>query len=1449
MLDTRHSKAWRLLSLASCLCIGSNVSAALLNLPDTPIFIGGADPALVQLVMERDNKLFFEAYPSYEDINGDGVLDTRYKPTEIDYFGYFDSNFCYTHTGSYFKASSVTADKKCTENSSSWSGDFLNYTSMTRMDLIRAALYGGNRLIDTSSQTILRRAFVPWANHTWGIEYESETVDGYKISDYSSLSEPQSGRRHHLATNNFPQKNDVPYLRIRRNSKNRIWNWVDTETPQGAGSADQDLILDVEVCAAPFLEGNCKQYPSGIHKPTGILHEYGEDDSMYFSLITGSFENNIQGGVLRKSMESFTNEISSSNGIFNSSDGIVQTLDAIQIPNDFKNVTTFRDCDFLKTRPMQNGECSAWGNPVAEMMYEGLRYLSGAKTPTSSFHNATTASSSMDSKLGLTTAAWDDPFSDTQPYGQCSSAYQLVISDPSPSYDGDQLPGSYFSSFSDSTLGALDVGSIADLISDEEGELPGLKFIGEADGLADRSPSAKTVSTFKTARGQAPEAPHREGSFYASSVAYYGHRNDINASAAGSQNVGNFILALGSPLPTIEVEVGDRQIQIAPFGRTVGGRGGFCSMDVDNFSPTNSIVGFVVEEVSDTSGSFRVSFEDMEQGADNDMDAIVRYTYEVIGNEVELTLTSIEAAGCFYQHLGYSISGTTQDGIYLVVRDADTDASKDVDYEFDVPPGETAGTENWDDGVALPLVSTIRFTPSTTPAAQTLRSPLWYAAKWGGFDDENGDGIPQTNEYDTDGDGGGDGDPDNFFNVTNPSLLVQTLGEVFDAITAQTASLTAASVSGTSLSSDSHIYESSFDTGKWYGELTARVINTDGTLGSSTEWDANEALSKTQPNDRNILTYKPSTGAGIAFRWPKDELAPTETELDIEQLVALSTNAQTSITDVLGSSRLGFVRGENVADFRSRSQLLGDIINSSATLIGPPSYYYPDDWGIDEPETDEPYSAFGAKYATRQRVVYVGANDGMLHAFNAGDLVNGNYTSGDGSEIFAYIPSPVFDNLSELADPDYSHKYFVDATPNTGDVFINDEWQTVLVGALGRGGQGIYALNVTDVDSISEKNAKDVVLWEFTDEDDSHLGYNYTSPLIVRMNNGKWVAVFGNGYNATEGDGFTAPDGKAAIYFVDIETGNLITKLFTSAGSTANPNGINTPTAVDLDNDDIVDYIYTADLLGNVSKFNVTSSNSASWARMGDTLFTTDDDAGGTQPVTTQLAVASHPTGKGVMVYLGTGQYLESSDQYNDGSLHRIYALWDEDPSKSTNLDNSFPGDFLEQSINKELMLSYDTDNDNVDDASAIIRESSRKEIDWSQHAGWYMDLQLGSTLTGEKVIASPVLREGLLLVSTFVPSDDMCGTESSGWLMLLDAASGAMPDSSIDLTGDGEFGSDEELSGIYTLNNPYSPPTVVSAGEDDLILISESDGSGTSTTTLDSDSLSGRVNWRELQP
>ena len=1413
-------------------------NSAVLNLPDLPLFIEGNKSALLQLVLQRSNNLFYEAYPSYEDINSDGVLDITFKPHEIDYYGYFDPHFCYADMGDHLDPVVISPDKKC---AGYWSGDFLNYITMTRMDVLRAALYGGRRIIDTPEQTRLRRAFVPFENHTWGVEYESLDANGYLISDYTPLAQPESGKRHLLATNNI-NLDDVPYLRVRLDVEERIWEWVSKERKQGDGYADIEMEVDVNVCKAGFLEEFCQEYPSGHYKPIGLLHEYGEDDAMYFGLLTGSFENNLQGGVVRQNISSFgDNEVNRTDGTFTYVDGIIKTLDGMQIPNDFHTQTVQSDCGWIADRPFENGECRAWGNPVAEMMYEGLRYFAGEKDPTLEYFT----SGGLDSELGLEPVEWEDPYSASQPYGQCAKAFQLVISDPSPSFDGDQLPGSEFNNSAKPGLLGMHVGDIADFISQNDETVPGLKFVGEVGGENDGAPTPKMVTSLRNVRGISPDAPHRQGSYYSPSVAYFGQTTDLNPDVPGIQNVGNFTLALGSSIPSIDVNVAGKQIKFVPFARTID----FCGRGHD-YKPTNAIVGFDIESIGTDSGSVRVAFEDMEQGADNDMDAVVRYSYQVIGGQVEMTADSIFASGCGVQHLGFSVSGSTNDGVYLVVRDEDTEAAEDSDYLLDVPPGELPNG-NWADGSPLPLTSTFVFTPSETPAADLLVSPLWYAAKWGGFVDTSGDGIAQKSEWDVDD----NNIPDNYFPVTNPAEMVSSMRAAFQQISDAAGSAAAVTASSGSLRTGDKFYRSLFQSGSWSGDLFSQSIDGNGSVMGDIDWSARQQVNEQVANGtREILTYNPQSNRGIPFRYPVDINNRQADDLTAWQITQLRTNPISNGVDNYGSRRLDYIRGADIPGFREREDYLGDIIHASPVVIAAPSVLYPDDWGTGAAENAKPYSEFAKQHRERQRVVYVGANDGMLHAFEAGQVENGAYTAGTGNELFAYIPSPVIANLPELTNPFYNHKNFVDVTPRAGDVFINGEWRTVLIGGLRGGGQGIYALDVTEPDKITEATAEDYVLWEFTDQQDLSLGYTYSSPLIARMANGRWVAILASGYNnslryvgrAERGNG------RASIYIIDIETGALVRKLLSEDascwGTVRTPNGPAEPTAIDLNGDNTVDTIYAGDLYGCVNAFDVSSPIPGQWPP-GVVKHKAVDENGRRLPITTPISVGAHPSGEGVLLYVGTGKYLEPSDQNPNNLRKRIYALWDRmDGSNTKELTRIDNGDMLQQRIVDIEIRDLDTTGDGLADDTAMVRTTSQEEIDWDMHEGWYMDLDFGGTV-GEQIVAAPLLRDGKILFTTHIPSGDECAPLQDGWFMVLDARSGAMlPDPQIDLDGDG-IADDGLAGGASGLVNPFASPTVIGAKTNDVVLSQTADGPELKVTNLFTRFRDGRISWRELEP
>jgi type IV pilus assembly protein PilY1 len=170
-----------------------------------PLFLTAAAQPAVLLNLGRDHKLYYEAYNDATDINGDGVVDTRYTPDDysiningttttvkgIDYFGLFDSYKCYTYSSGKFVPAGATPNKKCT---SQWSGDFLNYVTTTRIDALRKVLYGGKRFIDSSTETVLERNYIPQDAHSFGKEYVSIAASGYDITKYTPLALPAAGK-------------------------------------------------------------------------------------------------------------------------------------------------------------------------------------------------------------------------------------------------------------------------------------------------------------------------------------------------------------------------------------------------------------------------------------------------------------------------------------------------------------------------------------------------------------------------------------------------------------------------------------------------------------------------------------------------------------------------------------------------------------------------------------------------------------------------------------------------------------------------------------------------------------------------------------------------------------------------------------------------------------------------------------------------------------------------------------------------------------------------------------------------------------------------------------------------------------------------------------------------------------------------------------------------------
>lgn len=1270
-------------------------------------------------------------------------------------------------------------------------------------------------------------------------------------------------------------------------------------------SAITDYTVKIEVCKAGILEANCQQYPNGNYKPTGVLHKYGENDSMMFGLISGSYKNNTQGGVLRKRVGTLTDEINTTNGTFTSLTGIIKSIDKFRTEG-FNDSSHAYNCGWITTRPINNGECSMWGNPIAEMMYESLRYFSGAKIATPAFKY--TDSGSPDAGLGLAQATWNDPYDTADSgYPYCAKPFQLVISDINPSYDTDAVPGSYFATVAaDLKLPGLNAKTLGDTITAGEptGSITGMKYIGQSETVVDSTPKPKNVVSLGSIRGLSPEEPTKLGGYYAASVAHYGWLTDISALTAEpaaeasnkqskyKQRPNTFAVALASPLPSIEIPVaGGKKISLVPFAKSPGGSS--INASSTSFQPTDQIVDFYVESLTATEGSFLVNFEDVEQGADHDMDAIARYRYEKnTDGTVTISVDSIYAAGGIDQHMGYVISGTTKDGVYLEVKDI---GGANITYFMDTPAGVWAGDARGTTNLGLNATRT--FSPGATTGASLLRGPLWYAAKWGGFTDQNDNDKPDlAAEWDADG----NGDPDNYFLVTNALGLSAQLGKAFDAILARSGSSSTVTVNSGSLGTDTLLFQALFDSGQWRGSVLALPVQSDGSVTDGSEvWNAKETI-KTQAagtgysTARNILTYDSANNAGIKFRWPADFSAPVAGELAPAEIAAF-LNGVSSGQQAYGADLLNFIRGDKSQEqgvsgatraFRERDgYVLGDIVHSDPVYVHQPGFFYPDTWAdigstvAPESTATQKYSDFRTRFKNRKPVLYFGANDGMFHGINAW----ADTATNGGKETMAYVPTSAYAGLSQLASLTYSHRYFVDGPATYGDAFFDsgdDLWHTVVVGGLGAGGQGIFALDVTDphgIDtgtgyaSFAEANAADIVLWEFTDADDADLGYTFGKPSIVRMANGRWVAMFGNGYNNTEADGTVSTTGNAAIYIVDIEDGSLIKKFDTGVGivddpmSAGRPNGIYAPTPVDVDGDNIVDYIYAGDLFGNVWKFDVSSDSVASWDSYYKSgldpapLYVARDAVGNALPITSKLLVSSHPfyrSGHNYMVYFGTGKYMEVGDNVAVGeNTQTFHGLWDDGLTTISGRNK-----LLQQSILHEAEVTADGV------VLGKFRKVSDNEITWdgaTPHRGWYMDLvntQGGNTNNfGERQVNNSILRNDRLIFTTLIPSTDACAAGGSGWLMELDPRNGGMLSKSpvdtnndgvidendlVDIDGDGTL---DVLGGFKPGDGIPSNPAFVGDGDFDHLLIGDSNGNVSSELQAGG-SNENRQGWREVR-
>ncbi|MCK5829675.1 MAG: hypothetical protein KAH20_05185, partial [Methylococcales bacterium] len=376
-----------------------------------------------------------------------------------------------------------------------------------------------------------------------------------------------------------------------------------------------------------------------------------------------------------------------------------------------------------------------------------------------------------------------------------------------------------------------------------------------------------------------------------------------------------------------------------------------------------------------------------------------------------------------------------------------------------------------------------------------------------------------------------------FVSAESPQALSQALTDAFSSISDRLGSGGSVAFNTTTLSGNSSAFLALFNSAnnEWSGDILSYELDpTTGDVAATPNWSASDVLNaRANPNNtRKVFTYNDVTGNGVRFRWGR---------LSATQKADLRKNPDNTNSDNnKARKRLQYLRGSRVNEegrggtytFRERHNLLGDIIHSDPVFIGAPQLFWPSvsPFPATASNTYEDFKTGATK--NREPIVYVGANDGMLHGFKASD----------GEEVLAYIPNSVFSSTSAtrglhyLTDPGYTHRYYTDMPLTVSDVYIDkgsgDAWRTVLIGGGRKGSRGIFALDITDPTQYIDDNAhaESLVLWEFDSLDDADLGFTFSKPTIAMMNNGKWAAIFGNGYNSTG-------NGKASLFIVFLEEG------------------------------------------------------------------------------------------------------------------------------------------------------------------------------------------------------------------------------------------------------------------------------------------------------------------------
>lgn len=841
-----------------------------------PPFLSSYVPPQVLFNMGKDHKFYLPAYNDASDIDNDGIIETSYKHS-FDYYGYFDSHKCYSYGSGKFTPYGITSDKYCSSTnctnsagssidcSGKFSGNFLNWATMSRSDIVKMVIYGGFRTSDNNGTNYAEVSgeWIPQDGHIWGKEYVGTDANKLFAGGVSSTTKralfcvngTSSGSYKISQLKIIPDVTQV--LGVTIPGGLRAWHWINVNGNtnicsdnkidlNGNGTASSATLtgranynVTVKVCdpadgfnsVGDWEIKHCKNYSTaspqastGPWRPVGLMQIYGETpnaakicskdmattctndndctgngqcvnaSNMFFGLIAGTYQNPKAGGVLRKAIYSINEETNQSNGTLQTSSSSGKGL-------LMKSIEAF-------TAPTTYPLSTHYGNPIAEIMYEGLRYWAGKTTATTEFMSNISANGGTNADAGnyISVAPWDQPANN---YPSCSIPFNLVFSDVYNSFDHDQVPGSAFNSFT-GDLAGMNVTTLANQIWTNE-NMGTSVVTGESGTTAgvntDGTCSVKTVSGLGNVKGLCPAEPTMSGSYYSAAVALYGH--NYMKTNMSTPNVLTYVVAFPSNVPNVTVYTSSgKAALIAPYAKSVStsswttngnttswncttsntnmkvadftDAGGtvvknlkFTPKNATSNCPTMAPVSFYLEETEYNASNqlkyakFVVASDDL-GGSDYDLDTLVRYTVcaqgyssaaataacpTLTGDQVSVKVERVYSAAGNMAAIGYTIDNVTNSGSYLVVEHA-----KPASGSYPANMGDSPASPLWTDASnnVTHLVNGCDTGTSNctgipevkySAASSTVvlpKPPLWYAAKYGGFKDMDNNGLPFT---------------------------------------------------------------------------------------------------------------------------------------------------------------------------------------------------------------------------------------------------------------------------------------------------------------------------------------------------------------------------------------------------------------------------------------------------------------------------------------------------------------------------------------------------------------------------------------------------------------------------------------------------------------------------------------------------------------------------------